>query len=169
MKYRVNSQQASAILPTTQFMRGKLLWVTGGDNATLFQGRTKKDSICLQSEEFGYHCSPPITYGPTSHSLAPQEAHARLPVRCQGCMRFPESSGKQRMKFCQGRNKPRQRREASPSRTLSEHIAQTKIEQRTDHCLPRAGFLFFSLSSGLHYDFFFSPARPSVKQQVQFL
>lgn len=57
-------------------------------------------------------------------------------------MRFPESSGKQRMKFCQGRNKPRQRREASPSRTLSEHVAETKIEQRTIIAFP--GLAFFS-------------------------
>ena len=89
---------------------------------------------------------PPTLWPPMKHVL----------VRCQECTRFPGSSGEQCMKFCQGRNKPRQRREASPSRTLSEHGAETKIEQRTAHCLPKTSFLFFSPSNRLDDDFFFS-------------
>lgn len=88
---------------------------------------------------------PPTLWPPMKHGLE----------RCQECIRFPGSPGEQCMKFCQGRNKPRQRREASPSRTLSEHGAETKIEQRTAHCLPRTSFLFFSPSNCLDGDFFF--------------
>lgn len=82
-----------------------------------------------------------------------------MSVVCQGGTRFPGSSGKHCMKFCQGSNNPRQRTKATPSRTLREHVAEPKIEQSMDHFLPRAGFLSFSLPNGL--DDYCFPARPS--------
>lgn len=46
---------------------------------------------------------------------------------------------------------------ATPSRILSEHTAETKIEQSMDHFLPWDDFLLFSLSNDLD-DYLFFPA-----------